>query len=67
LRFEIVGLACGFDNWCFTLLKTYYLFSNTLLTFLGGKKDQKLGCAAYLHANIDDIAVFHYMMICLLS
>jgi hypothetical protein len=33
----------------------------------GGGEDQKLGCAAYLHANIDDIAVFHYMMICLLS
>jgi len=35
--------------------------------FFWKSADQKLGCMAYSRTNIVDIAVFHYMMMCLLS
>jgi hypothetical protein len=35
--------------------------------FYGKNADQNLGCTAYSHTNIVDIAVFRYIMICLLS
>jgi hypothetical protein len=43
------------------------VFSNTPHTFFKTPNaDQKLGCTAYLCSN-GDIAVFCYMIICLLS
>jgi hypothetical protein len=41
----------------------YCIFSNALCI---KKKDKKLQCAAYSRTDIGDIAVFRYMIICLL-